>query len=600
LFRVTFLCLVALFLYVDIFYASASTPVATASKLEWLDIISLSLVIPALVALLVHITFFCIALVFKPVAAIAPGLRRGIAIVLLSCLALLLLENWVYSVFTIGLKTGESTITKLLFLAGAIYIGMQFTGGLLWLAHRLKPIIYIPIIVTASIAFAASWEIPDKQVSDTSSTTATTAVPVNILLISSDGIDASALSIYGNSSQTTPFLDSIASELMVFENAYSNSGNTTGGITALLTGLSPLVTKVVYPPDILKNEKSLHNLPSLLSRTRYLRTQWSVPHYASADEQNMLNAFDIINGEEVSGLAHQIARFDLASIQIWLFSRLITDQIGVVKDVLFIEELDNPFMQVAEESEQVSKRLSDAERLQGLLGDIDAAQSMNKLLFTQVHFMNTHGPKFSPPIRVFSKGLEQDRAWMPPFYNDALLNFDHMLSIIYKELEVRGLLDNTLLAITSDHGKGWNQTARIPLLFRLSRGAKAGRYSANVQSIDVAPTIVSYIGKSLPPWMEGISLLSASEIPSDRLIFSAGARGTEKGTKGWIRSNDQSFRTANKFLAVYCDRATRLIFPSAEPRSFQLEGNSSPEDCMSVPAEELSRLALEVLNGKLD
>ena len=99
--------------------------------------------------------------------------------------------------------------------------------------------------------------------------------------------------------------------------------------------------------------------------------------------------------------------------------------------------------------------------------------------------------------------------------------------------------------------------------------------------------------------MEGISLLSASEIPSDRLIFSAGARGTEKGTKGWIRSNDQSFRTANKFLAVYCDRATRLIFPSAEPRSFQLEGNSSPEDCMSVPAEELPRLALEVLNGKL-
>jgi hypothetical protein len=322
MFRVTFICLLLLFFYSALFYSSANTPLAEASVSEWLDVLSVSLMCAAAVALAVQLVFWVLAKVCGPIAAAAPVLERVIALTIMFCLALLILENWFYSLFSLGLKSGESTLSKLLFLSGALFLAIQSVSGILFLARALKPSVYGPVIAVVSIFWVAGGLSALMQGTGSPATqlTSHTDDPINILLIASDGLNADALSVYGNSSRTTPFLDSVASEFMIFDNAYSNGGTTTGSVTAMLTGQSPLVTRVVYPPDILEDEFSSQSLPALLSRDQYLRVQWSVPHFASANEQNLIGAFDSINGEVMSRFDVMSFKTGLSSIQIWFLS----------------------------------------------------------------------------------------------------------------------------------------------------------------------------------------------------------------------------------------------------------------------------------------
>jgi arylsulfatase A-like enzyme len=68
-----------------------------------------------------------------------------------------------------------------------------------------------------------------------------TAVPTgpNIILITIDTLRADHLSCYGYHRQTSPFIDSIAGESVVFTNAYSTSSWTAPSMASIFTGHYP-------------------------------------------------------------------------------------------------------------------------------------------------------------------------------------------------------------------------------------------------------------------------------------------------------------------------------------------------------------------------
>jgi arylsulfatase A-like enzyme len=265
-------------------------------------------------------------------------------------------------------------------------------------------------------------------------------------------------------------------------------------------------------------------------------------------------------------------------------------------DALFIEEMQNPYLQVAEGVKTEGKTLSDTQRLNGLLDDLEISLASDRTLFAHVHFMGSHGPVFNPPHREFSRGLVQAQKWMEPFYFDSVLDFDAKLATIYHKLRAKGQLDNTVLVVTSDHGQRHSMEKRIPLLIRLPGGEMAGRYRANVQLTDIAPTLLEYLAIPKPQWMRGFSLLDAGEIPPDRFILSAtsGKRGPNEQGK-WVRLETGNFQKANKFQVIYCDRFVNIAFPDPRPSVKQLPGNTSPNDCMNTPVGELARLAIAAL-----
>jgi hypothetical protein len=109
-------------------------------------------------------------------------------------------------------------------------------------------------------------------------------------------------------------------------------------------------------------------------------------------------------------------------------------------------------------------------------------------------------------------------------YRQEIRFTDEVLGRLLAELEDRGLLDNTILVLTSDHGEAffqhgllqhgllYGETLRVPIIFRSPGRLPAGsRVVAQVSSMDIAPTILDLAGVDTPPEMDGRSMASMAD-----------------------------------------------------------------------------------------
>jgi hypothetical protein len=92
--------------------------------------------------------------------------------------------------------------------------------------------------------------------------------------------------------------------------------------------------------------------------------------------------------------------------------------------------------------------------------------------------------------------------------------------LIVQTLSKYGILERSVIVIFSDHGQNFTVNDRLPLIFLFPNGEHSGRIEANVQNLDIAATILDYLGISQPRWMGGQSLIAA-EIDPGRFIFTA-------------------------------------------------------------------------------
>ena len=98
------------------------------------------------------------------------------------------------------------------------------------------------------------------------------------------------------------------------------------------------------------------------------------------------------------------------------------------------------------------------------------------------------------------------------------------------ELKRKGLYENTVIVVTSDHGEHLGDhrlfakssflesSARVPIILRLpnARGIANRRVDAPVLTADIAPTLLELAGLAPDKEMDGISLLQQ---PDGRVVF---------------------------------------------------------------------------------
>jgi arylsulfatase A-like enzyme len=104
-------------------------------------------------------------------------------------------------------------------------------------------------------------------------------------------------------------------------------------------------------------------------------------------------------------------------------------------------------------------------------------------------------------------------------YLGLVAEVDHHLGRVLDWLEATGQAGRTLVIVTADHGemlgeKGmWGKIVpfepalRVPLYVRAPGMPGGQRIAAPTESVDLAPTILDWIGRSAPPAMDGVSLL---------------------------------------------------------------------------------------------
>ena len=397
----------------------------------------------------------------------------------------------------------------------------------------------------------------------------------SILLLSSDGVNAENSSVYGYSRDTTPFLRQFSAEALVCQNAFANAAVTGASIAALLTGKLPTQTRLIYPPDILKGEDAYQHLPAIPRNEGYRSIHLSIRHYADPYDLNLRHSFDSSNFRRLD--EHQIPETlsRLAGLQgAYLFEILMDRLVGRLFHAFGWREMENPYRQVTETTKSYRR---DAVLVKELLTFLEDSPSP---FFAHLHLLGTHGPYFHPQRAHFSAGKTQDEEWMRDFYDDAIVDFDGYLKQIIDYLKRLGRLNETLVIITSDHGRSFATDVRIPLLFRFPGGEYSGTVTQNAQTIDIAPTVLNYLGIARPSWMTGESLIISQPEP-DRPIFSAfpltvGRTRKKTGLVANPAAMEPPFYSLRAVGMIHCQKWYRLEL--LHPRLFvsQIDGHTAP------------------------
>ena len=198
------------------------------------------------------------------------------------------------------------------------------------------------------------------------------------------------------------------------------------------------------------------------------------------------------------------------------------------------------------------------------LGRIDDAGQ--RPFFITVFYSTTHfpyaapspyykrfvNPTYSGPYRyakadtlVAESSLTQsDVDQVRGLFDGAIAAVDAAVSDLMDGLTARGLLDNTLIVLTADHGECLyengrgqghgdhlygDESLRVPLIV-LGRGVTPAHLSTPVSSIDLAPTICELAGVDCPKDIDGRSLVSGIKgqpLPSRPVFAETGLWFTE-------------------------------------------------------------------------
>jgi len=325
---------------------------------------------------------------------------------------------------------------------------------------------------------------------------------VNLVIFGIDSLRADHMSCYGYHRLTTPHIDEVASEGVLFEKAFSPYIPTTPGYTTMLTGMDVMTHEMVslrpkgpISPDI-----------RLLSEILHEKGYVSV----SVGLDNFYRGFDKYESYE-AWMAWEDAPGHKAEF--------LND-----KALPILEEMANgkqPF-------------------------------------FLFMRHMDPHSPYLPPPPfpRLFYEGDWKDpskhsmepvfafdrfaeffKSWMPPgvtdadyivaLYDASLAYMDICIQHILTRLDELDLMDNTLIVITADHGETLTEhecyfdhhglyecTIHVPLIYRYpSKLAKGKRVRGVVLQQDLTPTVLELMGFGEIPKQVRLELLGYGDLP---------------------------------------------------------------------------------------
>lgn len=343
----------------------------------------------------------------------------------------------------------------------------------------------------------------------------------NVLLLVLDTVRARSLSAFGHVRPTTPVLERIASEGLLFERAISPAPWTLPSHASLFTGFQPHELSVSWRVP-LDDERA--TLAEVLSSAGYA-TGGFVANLAYASwESGLARGFQRYEDHPIS--VRQLAVE--SSMVGWMLARGLS------------------FKLLGRDENLVRKDAATVNRqfLDWLEGQDD------RPFFAFLNYYDAHGPYQPPepyrsqfaageprgPVSPLHRWLEDPFTDVPDdtavlreerAYEAAIAALDAEIGRLLEALAERGALDNTILIITSDHGEEFGEYGaydhgnsmyidglHVPLIIRWpGRLPAGGRIGAPVSLRSIPATIAALLG--LDDTFPGASLVDSSDWSAD-------------------------------------------------------------------------------------
>jgi len=403
---------------------------------------------------------------------------------------------------------------------------------------------------------------------------------LNCILFVIDTLRADHLSCYGYFRNTSPNIDKIAEEGVLFKDAHATAIATGPGFTSIITGLSPI-----------------HH--------RFYLTPWNLPN--------------LIDFDDSIPTLPEIIQDEIQSCTTAAFDNLINFASHMDQFVRGFEY----YVNLTRTSKPIHHHVVGGEINKRLIPWLESHS--NERFFLFVHYWDPHTPYNQPEEyrKVFSHkpgnlddlvvktapaGYEYvpgwgkvGEIWDPDpaqskvtidLYDGEIRYVDALVGEVMEALERLNIADRTALIVTSDHGEQLGQHGMyghgmlheaviyIPLIIRCPNLLPEGKIiEGYVQQADIAPTILELMGldEEKIPEMGGSSLIPVIE--------------GGKGTREEIFVEDQEYRAYMRGSWKYM----RNYFSGKEEL---YEVKSDPMEVINLTEREGGRL--KEMRSKLD
>jgi arylsulfatase A-like enzyme len=486
--------------------------------------------------------------------------------------ATILLVPWLNFDYLPALESGTSLLGNALLMAAIIMAGRL---AIRWAGLATLAILLLALTVNGRAA------IPDgvatrEQPRD--------ALGRNVILLVLDTLRADHLGTYGYDRPTSPELDRLAREGVVFEHAVSQAPWTKPSVASLLTGKYAHEHGVRTEHDALSAD--VGNMARELRRhgfrtAAFTSNPWVTPEFGFD------NGFDhFFQSARMSGVQMTLA-FGLVSR---LEMRL--RQVGVSIDLTDL--LRSPIEHYPTNVER-DRRLTDE-----MLRWLDEHHS--ERFFVYAHLIGPHTP-YRPPEEYASRF--RDPSWdpesiptIPPRrarsifsrahpldetslqmliaqYDAAIAFTDSLVGEIRRGLERLNVLDDSILIVTSDHGEefyehgSWthwhslyDEATHVPLIMRLPSVLQPSRRKEPVMLVDVYPTVGGLLGIDLAGKrldgenLFGTSVVSRSVVYSEYAHYLGGSYRSRMALQGSLKLIETVDEARNESLDELYDHGS--------------------------------------------
>jgi arylsulfatase A-like enzyme len=353
--------------------------------------------------------------------------------------------------------------------------------------------------------------------------------PLNLILIVADTFRADALDCYGDGEIETPNLDRFASSATSFLEAYAEGLPTLPVRRALLTGRRVIPFRMVDQASDTVRLAGWHplfqedvTLAEALQKAGYTTAYFTDVYHAMKPGKNFHRGFHCwrwVRGQEndpyVSGPAKGID---------WRQFAHSTQQPPPSQRPQFFQYLLNRRDWKTEEDWFVGRLAAEAERwLDDNIDNSPFFLYLDSFMphewwdpapgYAERYFASYQGPRLIAPPAGTGKMSPDEVRHVQALYHGSITQVDRWLGRVLGKIEKLGLLDNSVVVFTSDHGTMMGeqqeihkaasrlraQVTRVPLLIRHPDRATHGRrVSGFVQHPDIMPTLMKLIGVDVP------------------------------------------------------------------------------------------------------
>jgi len=394
----------------------------------------------------------------------------------------------------------------------------------------------------------------------------------NVLVIGIDTLRADRLGCYGYGRPTSPHLDALARESVLFERAISQSPWTLPAFASIFTGVLPST----HGAGRGRGQAVEHfdggrpTLATLLRDAGYRTASFVTNGWVSADVgmAGGVDTEDTLLWIDSSGTQAAALKWLRANVA-WPF-------------YMFLHVVDphGPYDPAPEHLAALGVRVDAARR-----------ERVNAVAGT---------------LRPMSDLLQGDRAALSDLYDAEVRQADARVGAVVAELRRLGLLERTIVVVVSDHGEELldrggighghslhDELLHVPLLVRLPGGRWARRAPEQVRTMDVLPTLLELVDVAPPPKLDGRSL-----VPRMRDERSGGRAPGAPSEFLWKGNEQKSLRHADG--KVVLEPATgNLVWYDLPRDPRELRKLAADQGRGAVLKQELERVFATRLDGVL-